>query len=132
LCHELHELLKTNLTSIIGVEIWHGDVYKCSSWFVSTIFEIPSQIEWGQHTIVILIKEIEELFVDFYVSDWALGDDELFGVKVDIFSGAREAVSLLSFGSGTFFNAFSRSETLPVSSSEFAQGSAHQWIKVGK
>ena len=75
---------------------------------------------------MVLIKEIEELFVDFDVSNRALGDDELFWVKVDIFSGAREAVSLLPFSSGTFFDAFSRSETLPVSSSEFAQGSAHQ------
>ena len=70
---------------------------------------------------MILIKEIEELFVDFNVSDRALGDDELFGIEVDIFSGAREAVSLLALGFGTFFDALSGSEAFSVASSELAE-----------
>lgn len=80
---------------------------------------------------MILIEEIEELFVDFDVSDRALGDDELFGIEVDMFSGAREAVSLFALGFGAFFDGLSGPEALSVASSEFAEGSAH-WNKDDK
>ena len=70
---------------------------------------------------MILIKEIEELFEDFNVSGRALGDDELFGIEVDIFSGAGEAVSLFALCFGTFFDTLIGSEAFSVSSSEFAE-----------
>jgi hypothetical protein len=70
---------------------------------------------------MILIKKIEKLFVYFNVSDRALGDDELFGIKVDIFSGAREAFSLLALGFGTFLDALSGSEAFSVASSKLAE-----------
>ena len=74
---------------------------------------------------MILIKEIKELFVDLNISDRALGDDELFRIEVDIFSGTGKAVFLFALCFGTFFNTLCGSEAFSVASSELAEWSAH-------
>jgi hypothetical protein len=68
LSHELDEFLEADLTSVISIENGHGDVNECSSWFVSTFPEIFSQIEGSEHSIVIIIEEIEDLLVDFNIA----------------------------------------------------------------
>jgi hypothetical protein len=69
---------------------------------------------------MILIKEIKELFVDLNISDGALGDDELFGIEVDIFSDTGKTVFLFALCFGTFFEALCGSKAFSVASSELA------------
>ena len=94
LCHQLHKLLKTDLTSIIRIKHWHSDVYKCSSWLVASILSDGlSQIQWCQHTIMIVIQKVKHLLVYFNVAYSALSYDEFFWIEVDNFLWLSETWS---------------------------------------
>lgn len=123
--HEFDELFEADLTSIIGIKYWHRDVNKSSSGFVSTLSQIFSQVKWSQHAIMIFVKEIKDLLEDFNVSDWALCDNKLFGIEVDIFSDFGEAASLSALCFGTFLDTVIISKAFSMASAEFAERSAH-------
>lgn len=76
---------------------------------------------------MVFVEEVEKLLENLHVSDRTLGDEEFFGIKVDIFSSFK-AAPLFTFGFGAFFYALTDSKAFAVSSSKFAERSAH-WFK---
>ena len=69
---------------------------------------------------MIVIKEVENLFKYFYISDWAFCYDKLFGIEIDISSDFGEATSLPDLGLGTILNTVIISKAFAMSSAEFA------------
>lgn len=85
LSHQLHELLKTNLTSIICIKYWHCNIHKCPPWLVPSILsDCFSKIQWSQHSIMVIVQKVKNLFKNFNISHWTLCDNKLFRVKVNI------------------------------------------------
>lgn len=85
LSHKFDKLLKTDLTSIICIKYWHGYVNKSSSWLISTVFPYGfSEIQRSQHSIVVIIQKIEDLLVNFNVTNCAFGNDKLFRVEIHV------------------------------------------------
>lgn len=92
LSHKFDKLLKTDLTSIICIKHWHGYVNESSSWLISTIFpDSFSEIQRSQHSIVVIIQKIEDLLVNFDITNCAFGNDKLFRVEIHVSFWITEA-----------------------------------------
>ena len=68
--HEFDELLETDFTAIIRVEITHSDVDEGTSWLISSI--VPdgfSEVHGGEHAIIVVVEVVENLFEYFDVSE---------------------------------------------------------------
>lgn len=92
LSHQLHKLFETNLSPSVSIENWHCNIDESSSWFVSSVLSDGlSKIKRSEHTVVVVIEEIEDLLEDLDISNRALCHDILFGIEVDIFFGLFEA-----------------------------------------
>jgi hypothetical protein len=76
-CHQLHKLLKTDLTTLIDIEVGHSHINKTSRRIKSTIlFDGFSEVQWSKHIIMIIIKVIENLLEHFYIFLVAFSSDE--------------------------------------------------------
>lgn len=91
--HQFYKLLEIDLTSIVSIKNWHSDVNESSPWSVSTLSDVLPQIQRCQHAIMIIIQEIEYLFINLYISYRTLSNKELFRIKIDILPNSRKTVS---------------------------------------
>lgn len=125
LSHQFYELLEINFTSIISIKYCHRNVDKSSTWLVAAFSKVFSEIKWSQHTVMIFIKEVEELLVDLNIPDRALGNDEFSGIEVYIFPGSGEAASRFTFSFSTLLYTLADPKAFSVSSPEFVKWPAH-------
>lgn len=121
--HKLNKLFKTDFSSFINIEVRHGNVDKTSRGIEPTVlFNSFSEVQWSQHSIVIIIEIIKYLFEHLNIFFVCFCSDELFWVKINVSLRVSKATFHFLFRSNS--TVFTQSEW-SMASPVFAWVSAH-------